>query len=81
MSAWPNSRETRRRAMTRHLAAALYLTATVSGAYLIAALAVLPFHGTARTYAFTAVVMSVSAVAGALTPRRATPYTREDGAE
>lgn len=64
--------------MTRHLRAALYLTATVGGAYLIAAVAVLPLHGQARGYAFIVVALSAASIAGALTPRRATPYTRED---
>ena len=65
--------------MSRRLAAALYLVATVSGAYLLAALAVLPLHGTARYLAFIVGALSAAAIARALTPRRARITTaRED---
>lgn len=65
--------------MSRRLAAVLYLLVAGNGAFLLAALVALPFHGAARGLVFVEVALSAAAMAGALTPRRASAYIRKDG--
>jgi hypothetical protein len=64
--------------MGRHLAAVLYVLAAGGIATLAAQLASLAFPPSVSGLVWVVVAMSVTAMAGALTPRRATAYTRKD---
>lgn len=80
MSAWPSAREQRpaQRRMRRHLIAVAYLATTVTAMYGLAALVVLPLHGTAQALAFPTATVGCASVAGALTPRRAYLFTHTE---
>lgn len=81
MTAWPTSRDTRRRPrVSRCVAAALYVLAAGGTATLAASLASLLFPASVSGLVWVAIAMSTVAMAGALTPRRAriTTTTRED---
>ncbi|MGW5477620.1 hypothetical protein [Streptomyces sp. NPDC004008] len=64
--------------MSRPLAAAGYLAATGSTAFLFATVAAMPFHGELHNLVFIVVALATAAMAGALTPPAASTYTRED---
>lgn len=64
--------------MNRYLSAALYVLAAGGVATLAATLTALAFPPSVSGLVFVAVALTVTSLAGALTPRNATPYTRQD---